>query len=497
MGYRFPRRKLSSRDCPDPSLFREAAAPAAEEIPGNLNEHNVVAGTFPETRAAPAFLYDFHYVSVDADAHIDTNGTDLPDHADADSWQVPEGGDWARVGSMLVTYTAGEHSAWVIGWCYYGLNGSFSQNAQPLFAPRVQFALRVNGTVMTETITGTERPDDGAPRPLRPVKPIDPTPAFRTLDYESIRGTGAMGWHVKPVRVQCHIRLPQGVTNVELVARRTIADQPNITSAPDPVYVYNRKLISIEMKLGGTDAATGAALAISYPEDGDLLNAANTAGTQLEPLVNTINDLPPDAIKRAGLRKEHFPRSQVWQFKAAQLTASSLTVKTYPGFVNNGGTGASPNWDVVDNGAGTLCEVALRDPSGALSWNFTNYPAFVLVLSNVAFSLAAGAGAAPHLTRYGVFGLGFRYSGGATGLQASDQGWVNNPNSRPTWSTPPPTTYVEQYCQTDVPMLGFFDFRSAPPAGGAVDKLRLLASGWNTAEVDWDYSSIHVIVFHP
>lgn len=488
MGYRFPRRKLKTRDAPDPSLFREAISGVAEELAGNLNEHNVVEGALPAARAAPAYLYDFHAVSVASDGGIDTNGVnpDFPDAASGTAWQVPDGGEWATVGSMTQTYTAGDHNIWAIGWCYYGLvTSTFSFGAAATVnAPRVQFALRVNGTVMQETITGTERPDEGAPRTVTPLTPIVNATTFKTLDYETIRGTGSFSWHVRTMRVQCQVQVPQGSTTVELVARRTIAPMVNVNTDPPPVYVFNRQLVAVEMKLGGTDVSAGQSVPIVYPVDGDALDAANTNTSQLQAVVAVENALLPDAIKRAGLRKENLPRPQLYGGGGLGTNTSTTpgnTVKVYPGWVPAvpGSTGVSPNWDLV-------LAAVLNDGSG--DWNFTNNPGFVIVLANVAFQKAAGSGNTPQ--RYGVFGIGTVYAGLGTSLQSVDQGWVNNPNIQ----VPDIVSYD---CDTDVPMLAFFDYRSAPPAGGAVDQFRLLASCWNTSQVDWANSSIFVYIFRP
>lgn len=494
MGYRFPGRKLTDRDCPDPELFRQQIAPAAEELAGRLNEHNVTENSFGSSRYASGMRYGFRSASVDANAHIDTNGTDLPDALDADAWQVPDDGDWHQVGSMSVTYTAAEHMIWAVGWCYYGMNGTLLQWQNtgnfPVNLPRVQFAIRFNGALMEESITGTERPDDGAPRTLRPIKPIETVagvPAFRSLDYSNIRGTGAMSWQCRAVRVQAQFLAPQGTTTVELVARRVIADEPTVSSAMPSVYVYNRRLWAMELKLGETGTSSGQTVTVDYPDQGDKFNKAHTYDSQITPVITAQNALNMDAIRRFGLRKEHLLASGVLFRYGYGLNSGSSAAKRYPGFINTGAVGVSPNWSVVDDGAGLNCEIDLSN------WNFTTDPGYLVVFGNVAFALADGNGNRPD--RYGVFGIGFLYQSGATtlgdGTSYVDQAFINNPNIDLFGGAP-----VSRECYTDIPLFGVYDFRSAAPANGPVSKIRLLATGYNQGtNVSWENSTINAIIF--
>lgn len=491
MGYRLPKRRLSTRDCPDPKLFSEAIKGVAEELAGNVNEHNVEADSLNAVRVPAAMQYDFHYVSVDADSGI--NPDDFPNDLDSDAVRVSDGGDWQAVQDMSLTYSAAEHVVWAIGWLYYGLvDTSFSTTSTPANKPRVQFALEINGTIIGETITGTERPDEGAPRTLRPIVQVDAVgPKFRTLDYESSPSTGALSWHVRPVRFQCNIQVPEGETTVRIMARRVMASQPSLNESMPPVYIYNRKLLAVEMKLGDTSNVIVQTVAINYPEDGDPLNVANTYTSQVAAVVTAENALTTDAIQRFGLRKEHLPVFQLWDTAIDSQISGNLTTKTYPGFANTGSAGASPNWKIVDDSGGNNLQVKLDDGSGF--WDFTENPAFVIVLGNLGFTGASGSGDTPE--RYGAFGLGMLYQGGGTtlgdGSDYADQALINNPNIKPL------ATPVSMECHTDVPMLGVYDFRSAPPAGGPVDYIRFLASCWNTSTVTWERGSLIMLIFRP
>lgn len=500
MGFRLPGAKLSARDVPDPTLFRAQVQPAVEEIGGKLNEHNVKAGTFSASRAPEAYLYDFHYAQVASDPHIHTTLDHLPDGTDANAFRVSDAGEWDKIDGVTLSYSEGQHTLWLIGWLQYYTTTEFSLSSNPQSKPRLQFALRINGAVVQATITGTSRADEGAPRGVRPTQPVTGNTAntMASLDYETSRATGSMSWHCKFLRMQCQLMVPQGTTTAEIVARRIISDVPTMyASAPLPVFVGNRIICGITMKMGGNDSSSAEDVGATYPADGDTLNAANTAGTMLTPLVTTLNTLSMDALQRAGLRNEHLPQKQVTSIGANECLAPSGTVKDYPGWGNTGVVGATPNWDYVNDGAGHNLEISLNDGSG--NWDFTANPAFMVVFSNIAFSKAAGgwveASANKNPCFYGVFGLGSLYAGGGTSLNQVNQGWVNDPNARPDYITA--FTFVSDYCYTDVPMFAVFDYRKAAPAGGAVDQIRQLVSCDNTSAVSYERSSMFAILFRP
>lgn len=465
-----------------------------------------MGGTFSSARTSASLLYDFHYAKVSADPHIDSNVSHLPDGLSGTAHRVSDSGEWETLGSMSLTYDEGEHVVWAIGWAQYWVvptTGTFDLTANPAEKPRIQFGLRVNGTLIEETGTGTERPDQGAPRGVRPTSPVTgSTPELQhSLDYETSRSTGSMAWHVKFVRVQCQVQVPQGSTTVEMVARRVIPDVLRTSTATPPaLYVGNRILCDVVMKLGGNDSNSGQTINVLYPEDADPFDAAHTAGNLQDPVVTAANDLSIDAIRRGGLRHEHLPQQYILSLTGSELTAGSNTVRAYPGWGTGGIVGVG-NWDIVNNGAGTNLELSPNDGSG--NWDFTNNPGFVLVFANIAFTKAGGTGPSVNAggafvpERYGVFGVGVLNADGTTALDDTHQGWVNNPNVSPTWDpNPDNAASISQPCETDVPMFAYFDYRTVPPAK-AVDKWRILVSGDNTSRVDWDRSMAYALIFRP
>lgn len=506
MGYRFPQRRISQREPADPTALRETIQSTVEELGGQLNEHNVVANTFASDRFPSGLYYDFHYDSLSADPHIHDGAPFLPTAASANAWLVTEGGEWGAVTAANVSYNAGQHTVWALGIVNYGITTAFSDSSRAFNKPRVQFALRINGIVIEETITGTERPDEGAPRHVRPITPIQSNATvfnppgvhdMKTLDYSTARTTGSMSWHCRSVLVQCQWAVPQGTTTVELVARRVIADDDDYTGSTSyPVYVYNRRLLAVEMKMGGTDASDGQVVPVTYPVDGDAFNASSLNTNMMDAVVSTENALGIDAIKRAGMRHENLASQSPILFAATtEITPPApgfvTTARTYPGWGGTGVVGVG-NWDIVNNGGGTNLEVSLDDGSG--DWNFETHPGFMLILGNVNYIKANVGPPAFYPALYQTLGVGTLYAGGATSLAAEDQSWSDNPNS----VLRPGPLYSPFDCRTDIPLFSFFDYRTSHPAAGAVDKIRALVTcdGYATS-TDWAGASLLVLIFRP
>lgn len=506
MGYRFPKRRISQREPADPAALRETIQNTVEELGGSLNEHNVVANTFAADRFPSGLYYDFHYDSLSADPHIHDGAPFLPTAASANAWQVPDGGEWNAITAANTTYAAGQHTVWAIGIVNYGIITSFSDSAAAFDKPRVQFALRINGIVIEETITGTERPDEGAPRHVRPITPVASNATaytfpsvhdMRTLDYSTARTTGSMSWHCRAVRVQCQWQVPQGTTTVEIVARRTIADDDNYVGWTSyPVYVFNRRLLAVEMKMGGVDPSAGQVVPVVYPVDGDAFDAAKLDTDMIGAVVTTENALGIDAIKRAGMRHENLAsQSPILYAKTTELTPPAIpgftsTARTYPGWPGNNGVVGVGSWDVVNDTVNDL-EVVLDDGGG--DWDFAANPGFVLVMGNVNY-VKANVGAPPgYDALYQVLGVSQVFTSGATSLLAWDQSWNDNPNM-----IPDGVNYLPFDCRTDIPLLAFFDYRTTPPASGAVAKIRALVTCDGYANsTDWAGAHLLVLIFRP
>lgn len=495
--YRFARRTPGTYDAIDPRLIRDEVAPAVEELQGRTTDHNWVAGTFAAGRRSNAMLYDFHTASLAVDHHTGSNANSVPDALDANSFLISDTGEWQAIPSASVTYASGEDTCWAIGWAQYGTaTGSASLNTSVgsvINKPRIQFAIRIDGAISEASITGTDNPAEGAPVSVYPVSPITTIKAdWASIDTRTIPGTGANGFHVRCDRTQTVEPTSQGNVTVELVARRVPAtDYPGQGSTSDPVYVYSRKLIAIQMKSSPTDAGTGGqTVSVDFPVDGDTFNAASFTTNILDPIKTAVDDLGEGAIRRHGLRKEHLPTGGILsQSLSSTLTTGDTSTIDYPGYGSTGTPGGGAGqWDTVDDGVGNELEI-----NGA--FDFTTVPAFVLILANV--SMTGVLSSVTNEPRsYGVFSLSYRYTtSGTYVMDASTEGWANNPNIQADSAG----SVTQEACYADVPLLQWYDWRTAPPAGGTIDKfLAICTRSINpSGTLYFDNSSMFALIFRP
>ena len=439
MGYRFSRGVLRKTGFPYPQRIVDQVAPAAEEMAGRLNDHNFVNGAFPAARRGAGMLYDFHYATVASDTGIHTSVNDIPTGLDPNAFLVPDGGAWAAISDLTKTFSCGQDSVWAIGWCQYGLTPTgavvtFDVGLSTLVKPRVQFALRINGVVMANTVTGIDTSaSDEAPRSVYPVVPVDAaTPSHNlSTDTYSLRGTGSMNWHVRSIRLQAKVGLPQGSATVELVVRRIPPnDVQNLAGEIEPVYIYNRSLLAIQLKESEAGASAPTPIpGVTYPVDGTSISKASLTDNILTPLTTNLNNLSQTAIAQWGLRREQIP-SQLQNIVQATCDAGT-TSRIYPGWGSTG-TVAPGQWGLVTDGVNSA------QANGP--WNFATTPSFVLVLANVAHKKASDPGIAADAEQYGVYGLSGKYSTGTYFKQNVNEFHINNPNITPPWAAFPPAT---------------------------------------------------------
>lgn len=499
MPYRVPDGSVNAYDTPDPEVLNRMVRPAVEELSSKLNDHNVKSGSINAGRRADTGFMDFYTARVAADTGINTNANDVPDTTSANAWRVPDGGEWTTVDQMSVSFTAGEDKVWAIGWVQYGvvpdspytfniLNNAYGK-------PRLQFALRVEGAVLPHTITGLAE-TNAHPRPVMPVTPFIPaTPADNeSVDSLRLRGTSSMGWHVNAVRVQCSFDVPQGSPTIELVVRRMPPDDPSAmqTNATVAVYCYSRMLVVCHMKrTSPTVSPSTTPVSVVYPDATSALSAAALNTNMLAPLRTAINDLNSGSVQQYGLRRDHLPNGKgaIRQAQQTSISTGTTTNRIYPGWASAGTVGVG-NWAEVSDGGTNL---RVTGP-----WDYSTTPAFVLILANVAHRKANNTAVAASAEQYGVYAIAGQYSTGPTDFHSSSaEVFVNNPSVTPNWGAGYPTLFD---CDCDIPLMDFFDYRTSPPAGGAVSFYRVLSSfcsGAGGPNVEWQAGSIQVLHFFP
>lgn len=517
----------------NPQQINEDVLPVTQELTGHVIDHNIVADTFPQSRVAAGAYYEVahggtpYYMQAASDMRIQITPADaFPLTADANAWRVPDSAEWTTVGlsgpagtAMTVSPVTGQSVLWIIAQVQYGLAAKpytiypvgFLPTADPYpwmiegssfisAHPSLQFAIRVDGIVDEASITGLEDTCRPAPIGYLPGEPtrkdgLGARPfsihTFSTSDTESLQVP------VYPVRLQAHVPVDEGSHTVEVVVRRlphvsgrdetfyTFGVQKDIASGkvfiPAPVYVYNRKLLAVDMHVQAP--STGAAVSISTAavQEGDTVAAA-TVGTPLDALAASMNDLGDGAMGRNALRNQHLPSRVRYPAQVGLNTGSSCTVAK-PGFGTLGGT-----WNRVDDGAGNYDET----PNGP--FDFTANPAFVILLGNVAVSNIRLANPFQDRRSYAWFTIQGVLASGASIGNASTEMVISNPNVL--YSIDVVNDCMDPN-EMDVPLFEFFDFRNAPPAD-IVNNFRVLggnsyALGGLTPEVKWRKSNLLMI----
>ena len=473
--------------------------PAARLL-SRLNEHNVRAGTFGQSRVSDAAYYAVanggtpYYVEVSADTHAADAAAYLPTAASGNAWKVSDSAEWERIGSMVVSPVTGECVLWLIALVQYAIVDSSlsSSPMNPIQKARVQFAFRVNGSIIDSVIPGLSDVGSAAPRgywPRRPAAPGGGAPlgpysihTFRTP------GTSAMMYHVRPVRIMECVPVPAGTHTVELVVRRVPNDKAvstetaNLDPTAPPVYCYNRKLLAVDLHLGPPASSTDDFVEAASVADGDVMSVANLYTNGIAALVSKANALGDGAILRGGLRKEHLPSRVMNPGSTGQDTGQAPFATAYPGWNTVAG------WTELADAGAVACRTTFP------SVNFTTTPGFVILLGNVRLSDLT-AGATNIANNYAFFAIQQRFDSAVTRMNAANEVVVNTP------ATDASGTGTRFPLETDVPLFAFYDYRTSPPADGAVTYWNVVGSSrcgtGVVGSIDQDGASLQCIMFKP
>ena len=361
--YLFPKRTLRpSGDILDPDEFNQSSLPAAGRLSEGLNQHNIraplsevdapiEAGAF----ARAQFLSKFVPSGVSATTPpfggpATGDWKDRVDLYSTLSWQRVSNPDATGDADTVVQVTAGKAmlslraSLWYSYhpdedasaaapsdtlWAEEGAT-SFTGMSMPSldnttdlnktnYRANVQFAIRINGVVLQETITGRV---DIEQRPFYPYRVNDPRAATDVLNAGStIVGSAAvnmagpesyrlknrvegLGVTVYPVRIGYHILTEPGEFQVELVARRCSIGKRQVSG--DFVSVYSRQLSVLVLPIEPVhDVGSYAAVAVDPVRAEDPVNTNQLQTQRLEKIRDATNDLSPGQFARGALNRDH------------------------------------------------------------------------------------------------------------------------------------------------------------------------------------------------
>lgn len=402
MSYIFPRRRLRSQDILDPIELTLDLSPAAERLSGHLNAHNINANVASTVAVEPEAVTDtwvYRLAVPFGDLHPATAlepWTGLPDElvpasgtANEDAFLVQNSFEWQAMTdsngvSAKVTLDTGSAVLWVHAFAQYLWYGFYDfLDGSPAAYPNwqhasgadqrgvnLQFAIRLDGSVRENTITGIDEVIYQASMPLKPLVQCDADPASggsRTVlpGPQDVRSQqiSAIGPAAGGPRISACIPVQAGEHTIEIVVRRVplyivfsgqtgTSDEkdsmPEYTSV-DNVYIMSRQIIVTELKTFPIDSVVSSDVSVPSFEEEDLVSNTTMYVERVQPLIAAYNDVEEGNLQRGALMHYHLPpvlRAQDTE-RAVLTTAfpGELYNCVYPGFTS--ATIASAKYDAV------------------------------------------------------------------------------------------------------------------------------------------------------
>lgn len=489
MSHTFPPRKFATNEVVDPDVLNDVFQDIAGKIGGRLNEHDLSSElkTAPVPVAAEAY-YDGHQIKRAASPDWVATATfyarlggaaandDVAVVEDSTGWQqlVDQTGTQSMVlditcgeGDQLVMFSQAQHVAW---GDVSGLIAALINN--PV---RLQYAFRLDGAVIDETIPGAAIwPDPPAQAWYRATatgsnKVIPATAEFDYRAVKYIQNTVGINQAAHPCRIIHSAQVAAGTRRVEVVARRLPPSDYKVGSvAIAPVQVFNRRLFVLRIK--GMSPHTGEvpSVLISALDDGDTLAAADITTNGFTVLQTAVNALGNAHVERGALANQHLPSLLYGQRVQPLTSGSSSHTGTYPGYGVNGA-----GWSIVNDGAGT--NLRITGPTAG-EWDLVANPGTFIVLANVQLTSIEYYGAlVASNTNQGIAVFSLRYTnavGTVTELGECEV-YINGHN----FENDAAPIYIP--IEVDVPLMWVVDSTTLSAADKHITNVEVVCSTWN------------------
>lgn len=414
MSYIFPRRVLRTGDVMDNVELTEDITPAADRVSGKLNMHNFDQGISSTVAVDPEAFYAIEHYGKYV-PFLWTSVVPLtppwifPDDGTVSSgmFLVQNNFEWQAIidstGDITeVNLTTGQSVLWINAYAQYlwwGFNYdligktryAYSQhfNGATSYPCNLQFALRVNGNVIPETITGIDDITYRASVPIKPLQQRGEAPGGVLPGPQDIRGTQvcALGPPCLPIRLGACVPCVPGPQKVEIVVRRVpyVADsETRRYGRIDRIYVYNRQINVVELKSFPIDSVGPAETTAPAFETEDLLTQTSLYTDRVQPIIAAYNDVQEGSLAKGALMHYHIPSALLGSITTERAYNADLFNNWYPGW-----TGAIPNTVTTTRYSGTpgvgWCVVANSANANPLQVNAVSVSTAckVLVLANL------------------------------------------------------------------------------------------------------------------
>ena len=468
MPYIFPKRTLRSGDVLDPTELNEDFVASADLYSGRLDQHNFSTAIQP-TVAADAY-YKSYYAYKEVEIGWGTTGSweERPYRTDAiatgfGATQIPNDGSWETLAfshgdkdaSGIMSITAGNSVLWINaqlqyiwrGWERDGTHffsrpvasnysitgGNRGVNSTPA---RVQFAIRINGNIIFDALTGKELPYDREAEPViaevqRTISVLGTPPSPAPGPQQSyMYDTTAIGPEIFPVRVSAVAPIPAGTHTVELVCRRLAvtgridpylnddASTSATSNGDDAVYVSNRQLGVIVLPTYATATTTFDSVTVEGFSAEDVVSAESLGTDRVDAVRSKFNAVKPGALARGAFNNLHLSsmvgaNTQQAEMVGVAPTYANASVNRYPGW---SATGAAA-FTTSDTGTGWRTLRAGTSGTELKTGAFTvSEESTLIIQGNVHLIRIKPEGATLVTTRATV-------SGGGGSFYAAQTGW--------------------------------------------------------------------------
>ena len=413
MSYLFPRRVLRAQDVLDPIELTQDISPAAERLSGHLNAHNLNQSIASTVAVQPDAFYAVQHYEYDQFFYWDgTNpnwGNPDLNWAPGLAYQVQNNFEWNVITEPVsfnsdpaqVTISTGNSVLWINAYAQYLWYGFDDPPTTTWFpTPRdqhahgamttpanLQFAIRVDGNIVPETITGIDDMTYRASLPIRQT--VQRTASSILPGPADIRGSQivALGPPVLPVRISAMVPVQAGEHTVELVVRRVPVingDSIKAYKSTDKIYVFGRQVNAIDLKSFPTDSVGGSEVSAPAWDEEDPVTSASIYTARVQPIITRSNAVQEGNLARGALMHYHLPSALLGAYSVEVAFTGELFNNTMPGqgvttTTTTRYAGAPANgWTLVSDGGAS--------PTGG-TLLLTGIPATVdqkrLVLANV------------------------------------------------------------------------------------------------------------------
>ena len=482
MPHILPHQAFITGEVVDPDALNQDFQEIAGKLGGRLNEHDISQDTKTKVSTADEVYYDAHQVVKTVDpgftrgggsvfASIDGEGPDpTATIDDTEGWQVIE--DDTGSGSLSLDLTTGEDTLVMFAQLQHvGWKGTDTDVAAEIGSPlRLQYAFRVDGAVLDDTITGAVLYPDSPPQQWYRAESANPSgDAFDYRHIQYLQGTTGLSAAVHPTRITRPITVAPGSHVVEVVARRL----PPADYTPDndlegsTVQVFNRRLFVLRIKGMAKHTGDAATITVSALQDGQVVEAADINANAFGALRSTINALGNAAIERGALRNEHLP-SVVYGPRAQPITPASPTTifnGYYPGYGTD-----DPAWTTINDGVGV--DLLVTGPTAG-EWRLDDNPGLFVVIANVEVSSVVWNPQADDIQGILVLALRITNSVGTVTVLGETETYVN------THHPDPENANIMRPICTDIPLMWVVDSTQLAAANRRITQVEVVGAVWD------------------